>query len=219
MQIDDNDEVAPEVDRAPPRGRPRAFDREKALAQAMRAFWSKGFEATSISDLKQAMGINSPSLYAAFGSKEALFAEAIRYYVNTIGSDAWASFRSAPTVREAVETYLSITAAALSGSTCNTPRGCMVTLSSVATEGYEELGELVRAERASFLNSLKARLEDAVEAGELRASTDVHTLSRFVQAVLSGMSVLARDGATREELEAVVKTAMLGWDTFLEKLD
>jgi hypothetical protein len=95
----------------------------------------------------------------------------------------------------------------------------MVTLSSVATEGYEELGELVRAERASFLNSLKARLEDAVEAGELRAATDVHTLSRFVQAVLSGMSILARDGATREELEAVVKTAMLGWDTFLGKLE
>jgi AcrR family transcriptional regulator len=185
----------------------------------MRAFWSKGFEATSISDLKEAMGINSPSLYAAFGSKEALFAEAIRYYVDTVGSDAWASFRSAPTVREAVETYLGITAAALSGSTCDTPRGCMVTLSSVATEGYEELGELVRAERALFLNSLKARLGDAVEAGELRAATDVHTLSRFVQAVLSGMSILARDGATREELEAVVKTAMLGWDTFLEKLD
>jgi AcrR family transcriptional regulator len=185
----------------------------------MRAFWSKGFEATSISDLKEAMGINSPSLYAAFGSKEALYAEAIRYYVDTFGGEAWASFRSAPTAREAVESYLGTTAAVLTGSACDTPRGCMVTLSSVGNEGYEELGELVRTERASFLNSLKARLEDAVEAGELRASTDVHTLSRFVQAVLSGMSVLARDGATREELEAVVKTAMLGWDSFLQTSD
>jgi AcrR family transcriptional regulator len=190
-----------------------------ALAQAMKTFWLKGFEATSMSDLKEAMGINSPSLYAAFGSKEALYAESVRYYVNTIGREAWSTFMSAATVREAVQSYLHITAAALTGSACDSPRGCMVTLSSVANEGYEELGELVRSERASFFNSMKQRLGDAVKAGELPESTDVHTLSRFVQAVLSGMSILARDGADRAELDAVVDVAMLGWDSFLGEHD
>jgi AcrR family transcriptional regulator len=194
------------------RGRPRAFDREAALSKAMRLFWQKGFEATSISDLRQAMGINSPSLYAAFGSKEALFAEAIRYYVDTFGSAAWSGFRSAATVREAVEAYMLSSASALSGERCDFPLGCMVTLSSVAEEGHEALGRLVRSERAALLDGVEGRLCRAKEKGEVPASIDSHALARFVQAVQSGMSILARDGASREELEQVVRIAMAGWD-------
>lgn len=200
------------ADESRARGRPRAFDREAALAQAMRLFWLKGFEAASISDLKEAMGIGSPSLYAAFGSKEALYAEAVRYYVDTFGKQAWSRFYSAKTVREAAEAYLLASAAALTGSLCDVPRGCMVTLSSVGDEGHVELGELVRSERAVLFNSLKDRLAEAVAEGEIPVSTDIHDLARFVQTVQSGMSILARDGATREELEAVAQTAMLGWD-------
>ena len=193
-------------------GRPRAFDREAALGQAMRVFWRKGFEASSIFDLKEAMGIGSPSLYAAFGSKEALFAEAIRYYVDTFGKQAWSQFHSAKTVREAVEAYMLTSAAALTGSLCDVPRGCMVTLSSVGDEGHLELGELVKTERSALLNSIRDRLAEAVAEGEVSQSTDIHALARFVQTVQSGMSILARDGASRDELEAVVHTAMLGWD-------
>jgi len=215
MQNSKNDALTAEMDQTRPRGRPRAFDRETALSQAMRVFWLKGFEATSISDLKDAMGIGSPSLYAAFGSKEALFAEAVRYYVDTFGQQAWMQFRSAETVREAVEAYLLTSAAALTGSLCDIPRGCMVTLSSVAEEGYVELGELIRTERAAFFQSVKDRLSDAVTKGEISASTDIHALARYVQAVQSGMSILARDGASRQELEAVARTSMLGWDAFI----
>lgn len=212
MQNSKNDTPAIETDQTRARGRPRAFDRETALSQAMRVFWLKGYEATSISDLKDAMGIGSPSLYAAFGSKEALFAEAIRHYVDTFGRQAWIRFRTAGTVREAVEAYLFTSAAALTGSLCDAPRGCMVTLSSVGDEGHAELGALVRAERAAFLQNIKGRLADAISKGEVSASTDIHALARYVQAVQSGMSILARDGASREELEAVARAAMLGWD-------
>jgi AcrR family transcriptional regulator len=194
------------------RGRPRGFDREAALARATRLFWSKGFEATSIADLTQAMGIGSPSLYAAFGSKEALYAEALRHYRENYDTFAWANFRSAGTAREAVRSLLMDSAAALTGCLADIPRGCMVTLSAVGSEGHAELGDLVRTARAQTLDRLKARLQQAISEGEIAASTDIHALARFVQTVQNGMSILARDGASRGELEAVAELAMLGWD-------
>ncbi len=194
------------------RGRPRAFDREAALAQATRLFWLKGFEATSIADLTQAMGIGSPSLYAAFGSKEALYAEALRHYRDNIEGFFWAGFFSAGTAREAVMALLMDSAAALTGSVADMPRGCMVSLSSVGSEGHVELGELVRTARATGFDRLKARFGQAIAENEIPAATDIHALARFVQTVQGGMSILARDGASRAELEGVAEIAMLGWD-------
>ena len=115
------------------RGRPRAFDREAALARATRLFWEKGYEATSISDLTEAMEIGSPSLYAAFGSKEALYTEAVQYYRDTYDALAWAKFHAASTARAAVVGLLMDSAAALTGCLADIPRGCMVTLSAVGT--------------------------------------------------------------------------------------
>jgi len=202
---------------ARPRGRPRAFDRDAALECASRLFWAKGFEATSISDLTQAMGIGAPSLYAAFGSKEALYAEALRHYAETNAGYVWAGFNSSPTARDAVRSLLMDSAAALTGCVFDAPRGCMVTLSAVGSEGHEELGELVRSARAVTLQRLSARLSRAVAEGEIPCSTDLHALARFVQTLQNGMSILARDGASRVELEAVTDVAMAGWDARIAK--
>lgn len=211
MQKKDQPAQAPEA-AARRRGRPRAFDREAALAQATRLFWLKGFEATSIADLTEAMGIGSPSLYAAFGSKEALYAEALRHYRENIEGFFWAGFFSAGTAREAVRSLLMDSAAALTGGAGDMPRGCMVSLSSVGSEGHAELGELVRTARAAGLKRLEARLGRAIAEGEIPASADIHALARFVQTVQGGMSIVARDGASRAELEGVAEIAMLGWD-------
>lgn len=124
----------------PGRGRPRAFDREAALAAATRLFWQKGYAATSISDLTETMGIGSPSLYAAFGSKEALYGEALRYYGENYEERVWGNFAKAKTAREAIEAFLTDSAAALTGSAGRVePLGCMVTLSAVGNEGQAEL--------------------------------------------------------------------------------
>jgi AcrR family transcriptional regulator len=191
-----------------PRGRPRAFDREAALDAAMRLFWQKGFSATSISDLTHAMGIGSPSLYAAFGSKESLYAEALDHYRTAHEDIVWHRFSAAPTARAAVAAFLEDSAAGLS----QTPNGCMVTLSAVGAEGHAELGALVIAARNGTLEQLKGRLQQGVAAGEIGEDVDIHALARFVQTVQNGMSLLARDGASRADLEAVAETAMLGWD-------
>lgn len=208
------DDVLENGDLAKPRvrGRPRAFDREEALARATRLFWRKGYEATSISDLTEAMGIASTSLYAAFGSKEALYAEALSHYVAKHENLIWRKSASAETARGAAEALLMDSAAALTGSIVNIPLGCMVTLSTVGSEGHATLGELVRSARAVTFQRLEERLCRAVGEGEVTAALDIRALARFVQTVQAGMSILARDGVTHAELEDVARIAMAGWD-------
>ncbi|MCK8785633.1 TetR/AcrR family transcriptional regulator [Roseomonas sp. NAR14] len=195
------------------RGRPRGFDREAALAAATRLFWRQGYAATSIADLCAAMGIASPSLYAAFGSKEALYEEALRHYVAAYAPRIWSGFAAAPTAREAVEALLLDSARVLpSDRSGKEPGGCMVTLAAVAGEGCERLGRIVLESRAEGLNLLRDRLARGQEAGEIAAGVDVEAAARLWLAVQQGLSVQARDGAGPAALEAVARAAMRGWD-------
>lgn len=194
------------------RGRPRAFDREDALAKATRVFWTKGYEATSMADLTEAMGIGSPSLYAAFGSKEALFSEALNHYQDRNSPYVWSKFLAADTAREAISALLTDSAAALTGTVADIPLGCMVTLSAVGSEGHTALGEQVRKARAATVARLTARIEQAVAEGEVPGSVDVPALARFVQTVQVGMSILARDNVSHAELDAVAQLAITAWD-------
>lgn len=194
------------------RGRPRAFDREAALSSATRLFWEKGYDATSISDLTEAMGIGSPSLYATFVSKENLYTEALQYYRDKHESIVFERFLAASRAREAVACFLHDTAVGLTSGLIAKPYGCMVALSSVASDGHEQLAERMRAARAATLDKLKVRLAQAQSSGEIAPAVDTHALARFIQGVQAGMSILARDGASRVELLDVAEVAMLGWD-------
>ena len=196
------------------RGRPRVFNRDAALGLATRLFWLKGYDGTSIVDLTDAIGIEAPSLYAAFGSKKELYAAALHHYAENYEGLVWDNFRAAATARDAAMAYLMDSAAALTGSFADVPRGCMVTLSSVDGEA-PELALLLRAARAVVFDRLKERFERAVSEGDLLDSVDVAGLARFVQNTQSGMSILARDGTGREDLELVARIAMLGWDGFV----
>ena len=191
-------------------GRPRGFDRDAALEAAMLLFWRKGFAATSMSDLCDAMGISSPSLYAAFGSKEALYLEAVEYYARTIGPPVWDKLAEGATARAGIEKLLIAWTESLPKSRA-TPAGCMALLAAVGDEWPATIVRVVKKVRLEMLGTLRSRLETAVAKGELPASTDIDGLSRFYLSVFQGMAVQAKDGATSAELRAVAAAAIAAW--------
>ncbi|TPO10537.1 TetR/AcrR family transcriptional regulator [Mesorhizobium sp. B1-1-5] len=194
------------------RGRPRSFDRTAALRRAMELFWAKGYEGTSIADLTAAMGIGSPSLYAAFGSKEALFLEATEYYTHAEGTEIRAALDKAPTACQAVENFLRQTARAYSQG--DRPQGCLIALGALHQDSSSgAIGADLRRRRAENRTALLRRLERAVAEGELPASFDSGTAATFYATVQHGMSIQARDGATHAALMATVAGAMAAWTT------
>jgi AcrR family transcriptional regulator len=191
-------------------GRPREFDRDVALQAAMLVFWRRGFLAASMNDLCDAMGIRSPSLYAAFGSKEALYLEAVAHYAKTVGPSIWDRLADGPTARAGVENLL--LAAVGSLPECGVaPAGCMVTLAALSEECPGAIPDTLKNVRLHCLDLLRSRLNDGAAAGELPPSTDIDRLSRFYLGVYQGIAIQARDGATSAELKGVAQTAMAAW--------
>jgi AcrR family transcriptional regulator len=191
-----------------PRGRPRSFDREAALESAMEVFWRKGFEGTSLNDLTHAMGINPPSLYAAFGDKERLFLECVERYQARHGGAC--PYADEPTARGAIGKLLLYMATELT-KPCN-PRGCMMVMSAATcSTSSEEMQSALQERRASSRARIKERIERGVKEGDVPAEVDTSALADFYVAVMSGMSLQARDGASRKSLLATVETAMRAW--------
>jgi AcrR family transcriptional regulator len=189
------------------RGRPRGFDREAALRRAMEVFWERGYEGTSIGELTRSMGINAPSLYAAFGSKERLFREAVAHYDSHDGSISERALREQPTARAAIEAMLRENADLYADPA--TPTGCMVVLGATTwTPHNEDVRSYLAGLRRKIFELIRERLEHAVEAGELATGTDVSALADFYNTVLEGLSIQARDGASREAMHAIVDCAM-----------
>ncbi|HTI86589.1 MAG TPA: TetR/AcrR family transcriptional regulator [Alphaproteobacteria bacterium] len=187
-------------------GRPRAFDREEALDKALEVFWRQGYEATSIAELTKAMGINPPSLYAAFGNKEALFRQALDRYVEK-GSVRIREAMAQPTARAAVEKLLRDGADRLTDPTC--PHSCMLVTGALAcSEEAEEVRDEVASRRAMLETALRERFERARAEGDLSDNTDPASLARYVATIAHGMSVQVAGGATRKDLLDIVEVAL-----------
>ncbi|WP_210585777.1 TetR/AcrR family transcriptional regulator [Streptomyces sp. GESEQ-35] len=190
------------------RGRPRSFDRETALEKAIMAFWEHGYEATSVSDLTHAMGIGAPSLYAAFGDKQALFAEVVSEYGARYGSFGDRALAEEPSARAAVARMLREAAAEYTAP--GRPHGCLVVHAATNCTSPEVEASL-RERRNANIAAFERRIRADIAAGELPAGTDAAALARHTGAMIQGMSQQARDGASREELEAVAEIAMAIW--------
>jgi AcrR family transcriptional regulator len=192
--------------KAAPRRSRRAFDRDQALAAALREFWTHGYETTSVASLTEAMGINPPSLYAAFGDKRQLFDEAVQLYTRTYG----APLPQGPDARSAIATLLRNLAADYTDP--SHPPGCIIiTGATNCAPGSQDVKDKLRMMREETKASIAARIRADIDAGLLPADVDADGLAAFYAAVIQGMNQQACDGATRETLERVADAAMAAW--------
>lgn len=189
-------------------GRPREFDRDTALAKARDAFWSRGYEGVSMADLVDELGIASARIYAAFGSKDALFREAVALYDAEEGGFAARALAEEPTATQAIER--SLREAIENCTRKGRPQGCMVvsaaTNCAAENDGVRAFLADYRRRRTAFLLE---RLERAIAEGELKPGADAQALADHYATILLGLAIQARDGMSRKRLMATIPTAML----------
>ncbi|RBQ13137.1 TetR/AcrR family transcriptional regulator [Micromonospora sp. WMMC264] len=187
-------------------GRPRAFDEQTVLDRAAEVFWRHGYEGASLSSLTSAMGINRPSLYATFGSKEELFRRAFARYHETNLANARAALEQ-PTAYAAVESFLRTSADALTAD--DHPAGCLSIQGGLSCSPENtRISEMLAAGRAATETALEERLSRAAKEGDLPEGVDSRALARFVMALSEGHAVHAAAGASREDLQASVDVAL-----------
>jgi TetR/AcrR family transcriptional regulator, copper-responsive repressor len=198
------------TDPVPKRGRPRLLDRDVGLDIAARLFWERGYEGTSTADLTKAMGINPPTLYSMFGSKEELYRQALNFSIARENSRRSEILESPLPAYDALSLYLYDIA---DGDTQpDKPRGCMVSTAVLQhAEENTSVAQMTAALREASMQILKARFDRAVEEGELPVQTDTDTLARFYGAIIQGMSAQACDGACNARLKRLVDLALTAW--------
>jgi AcrR family transcriptional regulator len=188
-------------------GRHREFDFEEALAAAQKVFWLKGYEGASITDLTDAMGINSPSLYAAFGSKQGLFKAVLNHY-DASREKVLTKILAEPTAKEVASRYLA--ALADYATDKKHPPGCLM-IKAGLSPGEGEIAKQLGQHRAAMEMALRERFECAKRSGDLPPDASPVALMRYLMAVGSGLCVQAAGGASREELRAIAELALAGF--------
>ena len=190
-------------------GRPRLFNMDRALDRAMHVFWQKGYEGASLTDLTEAMGIKRPSLYAAFGDKETLFRKVMDRYGEL--SSASIGFQSdAPTARAYVEGLFR--RAADWHTDPRTPPGCLMVVGALVCGAESSaIWKEMNARRAADEALIRQRLKRAQKLGDLPPREDPASLAQYVVTVIRGMVVQAVGGASRADLEGVIRVALRGW--------
>ncbi len=196
-------------------GRPRAFDRDVAITQALHLFWEHGYDATSLSQLKSKIGggITAPSFYAAFGSKQALFNEVMERYLTTHGRVTDSLFDTTLPPREAIE--LTLRRSAKMQCEPDHPSGCLVALGlmSACSEESKAISEPLTQARNQNREGMVACIHRAIADGELPSTVVPETLAAVFDSFLLGLSTLARDGLPHATLDAAVTQVMGVWDS------
>lgn len=191
------------------RGRPPAFDHEEALDKAMHLFWKHGYEGTSVAVLTEALGINKPSLYGAFGSKEELFRKAIDRYLSSASAFMFESIKQ-PTAYKVAEKLLTTTTDALTKK--SHPPGCMLTQSALtSSQESEHVKQELASYRQAYESALEQRFAQAKAERDLPEDADPKALAKLLATVHQGMSVQASAGASRKDLLEVVHLVLKSW--------
>lgn len=192
------------------RGRPQTFDRAQALTQAMQLFWERGFEGTSFDELIAVMGISPSSFYNSFGSKERLYQEASETYLAISGEWFLRELNADIDTRSAFHNVL--LAAAREFTRKGLPSGCMISLAGThLPPSLHSVRDMMVRHRQVGQMAMAARIQRGIGRGDVPSDTNAETLAAFYSALSRGMAVMARDGAPREQLVAIVEIAMTAW--------
>ncbi|ORM55291.1 TetR family transcriptional regulator [Pantoea conspicua] len=195
------------------RGRPKVFDREAALDKALNLFWTHGYEGTSLADLVAATGAKAPTLYAEFVNKEGLFRAAMERYVEKFS--AWRDTslgNDGLPVDQAIEGYFRATAACFTDR--DSPGGCFfICTSTTLSAASAEIATMLQQQHQSQESTLSDFLLTRQQRGELSESVNIAALARYLGCMLQGMSVRAREGAQRDDLDSIIDTLMAMWPT------
>ncbi|ROM60759.1 TetR/AcrR family transcriptional regulator [Pseudomonas rhodesiae] len=195
-------------------GRPRNFDREQAVEQALHLFWQHGYDATSLAQLKAGLGggISAPSFYAAFGSKEALFEECVQRYLSTYAQVTECLWDVSLPPRQAIETALrqSVRMQCEDGH----PKGCMVALGVMSAPSPENarVANALTHSRLRTRAGIVACVERAVREGQLPETTEAAVMATVFDSFLQGVSILARDNVPHAILDAAISQLLVTWD-------
>lgn len=191
------------------RGRPREFDKEKALDIALKLFWAHGYEGVSVAFLAQSIGVNVPSLYSAFGNKEALFLEAVKRYSEVNGGFYHVALKK-KTAREVAQYILDHEVKLVTMP--DAPDGCLMIQGALVTSPESEaIRQMMAGMRRTAEKWMEDRFRQAKKEGDLPADADPAALACYLMALNSGIAVQAKSGASRRELKKVVAVAMRNW--------
>jgi AcrR family transcriptional regulator len=181
----------------------------------MKVFWEKGYEGASLEELQSAMGaISPPSFYAAFGSKERLFFEAVGLYVETMGHRPMQALEAAPTAREGVDAMMRESVNLMTGK--NTPHGCLMFLGAInCAPANGSVQDHMRTYRIEAPDRIRKRLERGIAEGDVPNGVDLEPLVSLYASVAHGLPIRARDGASRKALLAGITGAMAAWDSLV----
>jgi AcrR family transcriptional regulator len=190
-----------------PKGRPRSFDRDKALLSALDIFWRKGYEPASVAELCEAMEINPPSLYSAFGNKAKLFLEAVSYYEKVYWKETWERLEEVEDIHQAIDNFFNESADILLSPSA--PCGCMVVLAAInVSQESADVVQAVSVLRQEGKDLLDKRLRRAVREKQLPPDTNTVAMAAVLNTLLEGMSIEAKDGATLQSLKTIGQHAI-----------
>ncbi len=194
------------------RGRPRSFDIEQTLEQALVLFWQHGYLGTSYTDICLATGLNKPSLYAALGNKEETFISALDMYVARYVQPGIIALEREPNAQKAVWKLLIATVGGLTSK--STPPGCFIASNASCADTPqvpEVVGAALRTAAAQTRMAINTRLESALVDTQLPPGTDVGALTCFYDTLIAGLSGLAKQGAEKKDLTKAIDIAMRVW--------
>jgi AcrR family transcriptional regulator len=195
------------------RGRPPIFDRGIALNKAMKLFWERGYEGTSFDDLIAAMGISASSFYNSFGSKESLYCEATKSYLDWSGHWFFGILND-PSIDTKTAFARLFESTAEEFTRGDHPLGCMISLAGThCSPGMKNIREMMVEHRAFSEGAMAERIRKGVADRDVPEDADCDMLAAYYSAVARGLAVQARDGASREKLVEIGRLAMRAWPT------